>query len=191
MNWETYIAIGDSITKGARTYLGYPEKTAYLLKQELKKDWNVINISENGSKAIDIVRLFDKELANISFCNPGIATILIGTNDVKENTNPSEFKIAYNLLVLKVLLITQKNNVILIKIPKFPQGVMYPYNFKMNDTIDIFNSIIEEISIEFKIRLLQFELNQEGFFDGVHLNNQGINNSASQLLKFILRDKGK
>ena len=135
MNWETFLSIGDSITKGARTYLSYPEKTGYLLKHKLGKHWNVINISENGWKVIDILKLLDKNLHNLTVQKPGITTIMIGTNDAKDSTNKSDFRIAYEQLVFKSMIISQKKNVILIKIPRFPKGIMYPYNYKMNGLI--------------------------------------------------------
>ena len=40
MTWETYIAFGDSITKGARTYLGYPELVGHSLNTHLAGKWN-------------------------------------------------------------------------------------------------------------------------------------------------------
>ncbi len=190
MNWETYISIGDSITKGARTYLSYPEKTAYNLKLELNKDWNLINISENGYTAIDIVRHIDKNFNTISNHQAGISTILLGTNDAKNNTSDLDFKIAYDLLVLKAKLFTQKGNLILIEIPKFPKGIMYPYTIEMNDTIDRYNEIIRQIAENHKVRTFAFDLNEKDFYDGVQLNNQGVNTCSTQLLKFILKDKG-
>ena len=87
MNWETYISIGDSITKGARTYLSYPEKVASGLKNNLNKNWNLINISENGYNVIDVLRLIDKNYNAITNQLSGISTILIGTNDAKNNTS--------------------------------------------------------------------------------------------------------
>jgi lysophospholipase L1-like esterase len=190
MNWETYISIGDSISKGARTYLGYPEKIAHSLKQKLGKDWNIINISENGYTVVDVLRLIDSSYSNISNQMSGITTILIGTNDAKNNTSPVDFEIAYNLLVLKAKLFTQNGNVILINIPKFPVGVMYPYGYDMNELIDQFNSIIRNIAEEHGIRVFEFQLDKEDFFDGVHLNELGVTKCASQLIDFILRDKG-
>ena len=59
MNWETYIAFGDSITIGARTYLGYPELVGNKLSVSLSKQWNVINHSVSGYKAIDLSRHID------------------------------------------------------------------------------------------------------------------------------------
>lgn len=190
MNWETYIAIGDSITKGARTYLSYPEKVAHGLKQNLNKNWNLINISESGHNVIDMLRLIDKNYSSVSNNLSGITTILLGTNDVKNDTDISDFRIAYDLLVLKAKLFTQHENVILIEIPNFPKGIMYPYNFQMNDNINLFNKTINEIAKDHNIRTFKFNTDKNDFFDGVHLSQQGVNNCSSQLLQFILSDKG-
>jgi lysophospholipase L1-like esterase len=190
MNWETYISIGDSITKGARTYLSYPEKIASGLKSNLNKEWNLINISENGHTVIDVLRLIDKKYNFITNQLSGISTILIGTNDAKNNTSVQDFRIAYDLLVLKAKLFTQKGNVILIEIPNFPKGIMYPYKIQMNDTIDLYNKIIKEIAQDHGLRTFRFKLDQSDFYDGVHLNEQGVDTCSSQLIEFILKDKG-
>lgn len=65
MNWETYIAFGDSITIGARTYLGYPELVGDKLSGRLNKHWNVINHSVSGFKAIDLARYIDKHFSSL------------------------------------------------------------------------------------------------------------------------------
>lgn len=184
------MAIGDSITRGTRTYLSYPEKVASGLKQNLNKNWNLINISENGYMVIDILRLIDKNYNSISNQLSGITTILIGTNDVKNKTTAVNFRIAYDLLVLKAKLFTQKGNVILIEIPNFPKGITYPYNYHMNDGINSFNIIIKEIAQNHNLRTFKFTLDETDFFDGVHLNEQGVDTCSSQLLNFILSDKG-
>ncbi|NQV02922.1 MAG: hypothetical protein HQ542_09770 [Bacteroidia bacterium] len=53
MNWETLISFGDSITIGARSYLGYPEICGDLLENILNKDWHVINHARNGFTTIN------------------------------------------------------------------------------------------------------------------------------------------
>src|SRR5690606_28595423 len=106
MNWETYIAFGDSITIGARTYLGYPELVGNELSKRLKKQWNVINHAVSGFKAIDLARDIDKNFASLVLHKSSITSILIGTNDVKENTSIEDFKIALNQILLKAKLLT-------------------------------------------------------------------------------------
>lgn len=41
MNWETLLCMGDSITIGSRSYLGYPEYAGHYLSTETNKKWNV------------------------------------------------------------------------------------------------------------------------------------------------------
>jgi len=190
MNWETYISIGDSITKGARTYLSYPEKSACILKKQLNKQWDLINISENGFTTIDMLKYIDKHYRDLSNKQAGITTILLGTNDIKNKTELSDFSICYELLVCKAKLFTQKNNVLLIEIPNFPKGIMYPYNFEMNTQVDIYNKRIKEIAAENQLNTLKFQLDENDFFDGVHLNDSGVSKCSHQLTSYILFQKG-
>lgn len=190
MNWETFIAYGDSITKGARTYFGYPELLGNSLSKILSKQWNVVNHSVNGYKAIDLARHIDHHFDSLKECNASISTILIGTNDIKENTDIEDFKIALKQIILKVKLLTVNRNVIIFAIPEFQKGIMYPYIIGMNENIRIYNSSIKEIAIQNSIRFIELSYSELDFFDGVHLNRIGIENFANQILEFILNDKG-
>lgn len=190
MNWETYIAFGDSITIGARTYLGYPELVGDKLRVELNKEWNVINHAVSSCKAIDLARYIDLHFNSLQTHRASIASILIGTNDIKENTRPEDFRIALNQVVLKTKLLTTNKNVVLFLIPEFHKGVMYPYSLDMNDTIAVFNSHILDVAKAHNIRVLTFEHQKDDFTDGVHLGPQGVESFSDQILKFILKDKG-
>ncbi len=190
MNWETYIAFGDSITIGARTYLGYPELVGNLLAIELSKQWNVINHAESGFKAIDLARHIDKSFFPLKEYNASVTSILIGTNDIMEKTKIEDFKIALDQIILKTKLLTVNKNVIILTIPEFHKGIMYPYSIEMNETISEFNSVINQSAIQYEIRSLQLKHTEQDFFDGVHLNDAGINNFSNQISKFILKDKG-
>jgi lysophospholipase L1-like esterase len=190
MNWETYIAFGDSITLGVRTYLGYPELVGNSLSTHLSKQWVVVNYSVSGFKAIDLSRHIDKHFSSLKEYKASVTTILIGTNDIKENTTIDEFKIAVNQIILKTKLLTTNNNVIIFSIPEFYRGIMYPYSIAMNETVDIFNAAVTELATLHKIRMLELKHTENDFLDGVHLNNFGINNFSNQISRFILKDKG-
>lgn len=190
MNWETYIAFGDSITHGARTYLGYPELLGDQLSKHLKKDWMVVNHAVNGYKAIDLSRFIDAHFSNLKTLNASISTILIGTNDAKEHTKPDEFRIAIRQVINKSRLITMNNNVLIIKIPEFHPGVMYPYFFKMNEEIKRYNEIIMEEAQNSALRTIELLHESDDFVDGVHLSEKGNRQFTDQLLQFILKDKG-
>ncbi len=190
MNWETYIAFGDSITIGARTYLGYPELVGNLLSTELFKQWNVINHAKSGLKAIDLARYIDNSFFSLKEHKASVTSILIGTNDIMAQTTKEDFKIALDQIIVKTKLLTVNKNVIILTIPTFYKGIMYPYSIDMNETIFEFNSIINQSAIQHEIRLLQLIHSEQDFFDGVHLNATGIKNFSNQISKFILKDKG-
>lgn len=190
MNWETYIAFGDSITIGARTYLGYPELVGNKLIDRLNKQWNVINHSVSGFKAIDLARSIDKHFSSLQEHKSSITSILIGTNDIKEKTSVEDFKIALNQIIIKTKLLTTNKNVILFLIPEFHKGIMYPYSIEMNETISVFNKAISQLAQKHDLRILELNHTEKDFLDGVHLNQSGIENFSDQITKYILKDKG-
>ena len=190
MNWETYLALGDSITKGARTYLGYPELTAHKLSQKLNKEWDIINVSSNGITAIELLKLFEDKCRHSHVGNSSFTTILVGTNDVKNGSTVEEFTIAYDLLLTKVKIATQSSNIYLIHIPTFPKGVMFPYTSDMNTTVLKFNEVINALATKHQLKTLELKLTENDFYDGVHLNSEGIQSVAHQICETVLISKG-
>ncbi len=190
MNWETLLSFGDSITLGARSYLGYPEICGDILGKHLGKNWHVINHSTNGFTTMDLVRSIDPVLSNYKNCFPGIITVLIGTNDIKNRVKADDFIIAYRQLITKLRLIAVNDNIILIRIPRFTQKVFYPYNFSMNDQIITFNAAIEDLGTENGLRCFDFIFSEDDYFDGVHLSPKGCHTAANQLSGLVLKDKG-
>jgi len=190
MNWETYIAFGDSITIGARTYLGYPELVGNKLAEKLHKQWNVINHSVSGFRAIDLARHIDSHFASLKEHRASISSILIGTNDIKEKTDVHDFGVALDQVIIKTKLLTGNKNVVIFLIPEFHQGIMYPYSIDMNENISRFNKVIAQLAAHHGIRLLELSHTENDFFDGVHLNRSGVENFADQIAGYILKDKG-
>lgn len=190
MNWETLMCFGDSITIGARSYCGYPEYAGYSLQKELGNYWNVINHAESGHTAMDLNRYITINFHNLSYFNPSIITVLVGTNDIKLSTSLEDFEIAYNQILIKTKLLAMRKNVLMIKIPHFPPKIMYPYNYNMNEKISEFNLLLETMAETHNVRITQFNITEEDLFDGVHLNEAGSKNVGRQLVEFILADKG-
>ncbi len=184
------MCFGDSITIGARSYCGYPEHAGNYLEKELGNKWNIINHAISGYTAMDLHRYITNNFANLSAFTPSIVSVMIGTNDIKNNTSCEDFEIAYNQVLIKAKLIAMKRNVLMIKIPHLPQKVMYPYNFKMNEKITVFNEMLSAIAEDHKVRIAEFRISEEELFDGVHLNDLGSKNFGKQLAEYILLDKG-
>lgn len=190
MNWETYLALGDSITIGARSYLGYPEWVGNGLEKALDKQWNVVNHAVSGYKAIDLARYIDLHGAHLERHRASISTILIGTNDIKEGVPLAQYAIALNQVIIKAKLLTTNQNVVLLAVPHFHPGVMYPYHIGMNARVEEYNREIARQAQHHGLRMLTFSHEAGHFYDGVHLNADGTTHFAEQLLQFILRDKG-
>lgn len=190
MNWETLLSFGDSITFGARSYLGYPEICGDLLGRKLEKSWHVINHATNGFTTMDLVRSINPQMDNYKNSFPSIITVMIGTNDVKQHVQKEEFRIAYRQLIVKLRLLAVNDNVVLIKIPRLTQKVFYPYNFAMNEEVQEFNRVIEGLGAEHRLRVYDFDFSDDDFFDGVHLSAKGCYTAGMQLSDLILKDKG-
>jgi hypothetical protein len=60
----------------------------------------------------------------------------------------------------------------------------------MNDKVKEFNACIDLLANEHKLRVIEFNFDDDDFFDGVHLNSKGCHTAANQLSDVILRDKG-
>ncbi len=190
MNWETLLCFGDSITFGARSYLAYPEICGDILMRKLEKKWNVINHAVNGYTVIDLLRSLNPVLEQYRNSFPGLITVMIGTNDIKQKVDVHDFEIAYQQLIVKLRLMAVGNHIMLLKIPRFAGKVFYPYNFGMNEQIGIFNQCIERMANENGLRFFEFHLEDDDFFDGVHLSPKGCQTAAVQLADVVLRDKG-
>lgn len=190
MNWESLLCMGDSITRGARTYLGYPEMTAHLLHRSTSVHWSAWNFAWNGYKAIDLLRAVDEQGADLVRFNASLCSIMIGTNDAKENTPPELYAIAVEQLVLKARLLAQNRHVMVLAIPALEVGMSLPYTNSMNDRIVDLNARLETIAADQECAFFRMQRGQDDFVDGVHLNVRGVLNFAKQLSERILRDRG-
>ena len=92
MNWETLLSFGDSITFGARSYLGYPEICGDLLGKKLQKQWHVINHATNGFTTMDLLRSINPMLSNYKASYASLITVMIGTNDIKNKVDKTNIR---------------------------------------------------------------------------------------------------
>jgi lysophospholipase L1-like esterase len=190
MNWESLVCLGDSITFGARSYLGYPEICGAILEKRMKKSWHVINHSTCGFTTMNLVRSLNSVMLSYKEMFSSIITIMIGTNDIKDQVPEEDFLTAYDQLIVKARLMSVNNNVLLFRIPRFTNMVFYPYHFGMNSTVELFNRGIEALAVKHGLRTIDLKLEDDHFYDGVHFNDAGSGAAGAQLAAFILKDKG-
>jgi len=180
------MCLGDSITIGSRSYLGYPEYAARFLSVKTQKDWNLYNCARAGFTTIDLVRHIDSKWGDLKLVKPDLITIMVGTNDLKRSTTADDFAIAYRQLIVKSRLLLGNANLLLLKIPLLQTGVMLPYHSEMNTLVKVYNEIIQEIADELGLLCHEMICQPEEFFDGVHLTDAGSRSWGQQLTDFIL-----
>jgi lysophospholipase L1-like esterase len=190
MNWETLLCLGDSITIGARSYLGYPDYAADFLKQKTAKHWLAVNYAVSGYTTVQLARHIVTNYDSLEALKPLLTTILIGTNDVKVGTDLELYKIALDQTILLAKLLTLNKNVMLFKIPQLGKGVMYPYNIEMNKRVDAFNNAIEEKAHEHNCKLVNLPITDTDYYDGVHLTEAGSKKVAQFLSDYICKERG-
>lgn len=188
MNWQTLLCLGDSITIASRSYLGYPEVAGALLGKILGNSWHVINHATCGFTAIDLARSIDKDFSHYQGMNPGIVTVMIGTNDTKGPTPLEDFIIAYEQVVVKAKLMAVGGNVVLIEIPPIYKNALYPYSVK--NELSKYNKAISVLAQKYNCRMIKPNYRESDFFDGVHLNDAGVKHIGKEIANLILKDKG-
>ena len=182
--------MGDSITHGARTYLGYPELAADLLRQATSTQWSAWNFARNGYKAIDLLRAIDERGADLVRFNASLCTVMIGTNDAKANTTREHYAIVMEQLLLKARLISQNCNVLVLAVPPLGPGMSLPYNASMNARIESYNEILAKVAAAQSCQFLTFRVAADDLVDGVHLSEGGVAAFARQLCVRVLHDRG-
>ena len=185
MHYQNLLCIGDSQTFGARTYGCYPLYLAQILTTHTPYQWRTINRSVNGYTARELWFLLSNEIEVIS--DTYQACVLIGTNDVGNET-PLDLFEEYYRQIIRTLLIKKYKAVFCGEIlPIYPDG----HVFFCKDTIERrnqYNTVVRKISAENKntIWVPISGLDRDCYVDSVHFNEQGNRLVAESFTKAIL-----
>ncbi|MEL6845768.1 MAG: hypothetical protein AAFP02_21385, partial [Bacteroidota bacterium] len=87
-------------------------------------------------------------------------------------------------------LLTPGRKLILLHLPSLQKGIMYPYQFSMNETIKAYNQTIIRLAKEYRLSHYALPLGEEHFIDGVHLNRTGVEQAGSSIAKLVLSERG-
>jgi lysophospholipase L1-like esterase len=190
MNWETLLCFGDSITIGSRSYLSYPEYAGEILRQKTHFEWNTFNFAKSGITSVELHRMIAVDFGHLKELSPELITILIGTNDAKKSTPVANFELAFRQVLLKAKLIAPNALLIVFSIPRLRKGVKLPYTMAMNETIDEYNKVIKKISGVFEASIIEPQLMDTDFCDGIHLNETGCRKLGEQITDYVLKLRG-
>lgn len=172
MDYQNLLCIGDSQTFGARTYGCYPLYLAKILTERTPYQWRTINRSVNGYTARELWFLLNNEIENIS--DTYQACILIGTNDVGNETSLDIFE-EYYRQIIRTLLIKKYKAIFCGEIPPiYPDGHIF-FCKNTAEQRNQYNAVIKKITTENKSTFwvpIQ-GLNRDCYVDSVHFNEQG------------------
>lgn len=99
MVWNWLGCLGDSITFGARSGLGYPEYLSQVLRSKTGMLWPTVNLGVNGETTLQIMRRADHQLRE--FSDVDIWCLCAGMNDCRVGTPMPLFLETYRQLLEK------------------------------------------------------------------------------------------
>jgi lysophospholipase L1-like esterase len=172
MNYQKVVCWGDSQSFGARTYGCYPLYLAKSLNASTRYVRQILNFSSNGHTVRDLWFRISHEILTLSDVYQ--ACILIGTNDVGNNSPPDVFE-EYYRQVLNSLQVNRFKAVYCGEIPPiWPDGNVF-FSTSTQSSRDEYNRIVRRVVGECKIAtLVEFaDLSAECYSDPVHLNEAG------------------
>jgi len=190
MIYGTVLSLGDSLTFGARCYLGFPEYLArdLTLRHDRRIEWSAINAGVCGETTRQIL---DRTPALVqrfaALPGPKVITYLAGTNDSKGNgTRPLEWQEAYRQTV-RWLRRVHGARIVLCTIPALQSDQMPCYtegsmrwieraNYAIRDMHDVLNSR--------SINLVDLADIHETV-DGVHLTPEASETVAGRITEVI------
>ncbi|MBY0483114.1 SGNH/GDSL hydrolase family protein [Nitrosomonas sp.] len=185
MHYQNLLCIGDSQTFGARTYGCYPLYLARILTEHTPYQWRTINRSVNGYTARDLWFLLNNEIEIVS--DTYQACILIGTNDVGNET-PLDLFEEYYRQIIRTFLIKKYKAVFCGEIPPiYPDGHIF-FCKETAEKRNLYNAAIMKVTEENRnIVWVPFnELSRNCYVDSVHFNELGNRLVAESFTQAIL-----
>lgn len=149
-----YVALGDSFTAGVGVN-NYEQSYPYLIAQRMASDSARIvhlNYSYRGAKTIDLINdLLPKAITD----QPDIVTLLIGTNDLHDNSNRDDFRRNYETILIQLKTKTSaKINIISLPFSGAPALIWPPFNYYYYLRTLSFNKIIKELAFSNNINYI-------------------------------------
>lgn len=141
-----YVILGDSLGAGVGSdtiMTTYP----YLFSKQLLKNYQMvemINLAYPGDKTEDVIK---NQLPQAINENPGIVTLMIGTNDVHAHFTTGQFYKNYSE-ILNTLKSKTSARIVVINLPYLASDklVLPPYNYLLNLQTQRYNGVISRLT---------------------------------------------
>jgi len=186
--WNWVGCLGDSITFGARSSLGYPEYLSRTLREETGMLWPCVNLGVNSETTLQIMRRADRQLRE--FPDVEIWCLCAGMNDCRELTPLRIWEETYRQLLERF--VTLRKKVFVATMPPIVPGRGHlPYRKESREHWVWMNGTIMNLADTRRtpvVRLDGMVEHEITMADSVHPTDAGSQWIADQFAKKILEE---
>ena len=185
MIYSTFLALGDSMTYGARGGYdhGYPEWLSDFYDVEFGQRLLTVNAGINGETTSQCRRRA-KQVIESSKCNEML--FFEGTNDAKDTVQTPDYIYESNVRYIIDCALINGVKLYLGLIPDLRGFGAPDYSIHSQELMNGYNKIIRKLSKEYELPLVDFTgFHVRHYSDGVHFNTEGYRLMAAKVINAI------
>ena len=185
-----YVALGDSYTIGTsvRPAERWPDQLVAALGPTEPTLDLVANLAVNGYTSADLIRA---ELPAVARLDPGLATVLIGVNDVVRRVPPDVYETNVATILDALLARLAPGRIVTVATPDYtvtPAGADYGDPRRQHDGIVAVNATMARLAEERGLAFVDiFDISHEAATDGSLVANDGLHPSGAQYARWVER----
>jgi lysophospholipase L1-like esterase len=190
-----YVALGDSYTIGTATRSPaerWPDQLVVRLGEAAAAGSTTIdllaNLGVNGYTTRDLI---EAELPQLAALEPGLATVLIGVNDVVQGVPAATYRDNVSTILDDLLEQLPANRIIVVTTPDYtvtPRGADYGPPAEQAEAIRRFNGAISKLAMERGIAVVDIHaISLEAANDRSLVADDGLHPSGAQYARWVER----
>ena len=178
MLFGTVLCLGDSLTRGARATVGYPERLAALMSRRTGVEWATLNRGVSGETTWQVLDRTPAAVGQLAgMAGAKWCVLLAGTNDSKPGGPGLD---DWELLYRQVVHWPRRHKIptALCTFPDVRPGVMPSYDARSREFLRLASQrvrdLVDEFAVDNPTRCVELaELPEHMLCDGVHLTPDG------------------
>ena len=186
-----YVALGDSYTIGTATRAPaerWPDQLVERLARPEPALELVANLGVNGFTSGDVI---NDELPRLAGLDPGLASLLIGVNDVVQGVPETRYRQNVDRILDALLDRLPSGRLVVVTTPDYtvtPRGADYGDPLKQGAAIRRFNAAITELAVEREIAVVDIhDISLEAAADRALVASDGLHPSGIQYGRWVDR----
>lgn len=190
MIYGTILCLGDSQTRGARTYLGWPELLAERMTERTGTEWSAINAGVNREQTRQILDRTPGMLAQLqAMAGAKWIIVMAGTNDfmcIDDDRTMRDARIAFR----QILRWVRRTKIpFVVMSPPNTDGVQMPQFSASKLQRDAWAQVVREEAGDAPFIDLGFIDPRQHMCDGVHFSDSGNDAVVKVLVTFMTSGK--